>query len=308
MDEVADTANFIVVYPAGVGLEWNNGFGYYSSADDVGFISALIDTMEQNFSIDTSRVYATGGSAGGFMCYRLACEIPHRFAAIASVAGLMGNSVRINCQSFCPMPVLHIHGTADPSVLYNGSLGYVSVDSTMKIWIAKNNCPTTPVITNIPDTNAADSSSVIKFTYGPGTFGSEVILYKVNNGSHSYPGGDTIVNIPNTNMDMIATIEIWNFFRKFTRQCFTAGIDEQSTPISGISVYPNPANDLLILETSEGATLEMFNLQGQSLIKIETKAGKEQIDISKLPEGMYILNVITGTGSLVKKFIKENEQ
>ena len=47
MDGVADTANFIVVYPDGVNSSWNSGqlWSYNPGIDDVGFISALIDTM-----------------------------------------------------------------------------------------------------------------------------------------------------------------------------------------------------------------------------------------------------------------------
>jgi len=305
MDHVADTANFIVVYPCGVGLQWNNGYGSSSTADDVGFISALIDTMNRNFSIDTNRIYATGGSAGGFMCYRLACEIPWRFAAIASVAGLMANSVRLNCQNDCAMPILHIHGTSDINVPYAGTPGFVSVDSTMKIWIAKDNCPTSPVVTNIPDTNLTDSSHVIKYYYGTGTNGNEVILYKVIFGSHSYPGGDTIVSISHTNMDMIASVETWNFFKNHTRQCQFTGITENSNTLS-IECFPNPAtNTITISANTNNATLIVYNMQGQQMKQIQIKESIAEINISSWAKGIYFAKIFTKKGIDVKKFIKE---
>jgi len=99
----ADDENFIVVYPEGVqgGVfdirTWNAGrccgFASTSDVDDVGFINALIDTLLANYSIDMNRVYATGMSNGGFMSYRLACEISDRIAAIAPVAASMSADV-----------------------------------------------------------------------------------------------------------------------------------------------------------------------------------------------------------------------
>ena len=85
-DSVADTAGIIVAYPNGIDETWN--ISSITGTDDVGFISALIDTINLQYSIDLNRVFATGMSMGGFMSYRLACELSGKIAAIASVAGL----------------------------------------------------------------------------------------------------------------------------------------------------------------------------------------------------------------------------
>ena len=98
MHEYADTTDFIVVYPKGSiasnGVTgWNNGlrnhpFGITdTTANDAGFISALIDTLKSHYNIDLNRVYCCGFSMGGEMTYRLSIEYGHRFAAFASVAG-----------------------------------------------------------------------------------------------------------------------------------------------------------------------------------------------------------------------------
>jgi polyhydroxybutyrate depolymerase len=101
MHEVADTSGFIVVYPEGSTADgyagWNNGYRNEPSSptdttsNDVGFISALIDTLHAHYAIDLSRVYSCGFSMGGIMTYRLAIELGHRFAAIASVAGKLND-------------------------------------------------------------------------------------------------------------------------------------------------------------------------------------------------------------------------
>ena len=58
-----------------------------SVKDDIAFIGALLDAVEQSVCVDASRVYATGVSNGGGMVARLACELSDRLAAIAPVAG-----------------------------------------------------------------------------------------------------------------------------------------------------------------------------------------------------------------------------
>lgn len=67
---------------------------------DLEFINSLLDRMERDYSIDTTRVYATGHSNGSLMTWATACRYASRFAAIAPV-GYM----------FAPLPEL------DPAVL-----------------------------------------------------------------------------------------------------------------------------------------------------------------------------------------------
>ena len=77
----ANSNNFIVVYPDGTGStrSWNAGNccgqAMTNNVDDVGFISALIDTLSANYNIDSTRIYATGFSNGSMMSYRLAAEL-----------------------------------------------------------------------------------------------------------------------------------------------------------------------------------------------------------------------------------------
>ena len=127
-DQVADTAGIVMVYPDGVNNLWN--IFQDGGVDDVGFISALIDTMHINYNIDLLRVYACGMSMGGFMSHRLGCQLNNRIAAIGSVAGLI---VYFNCNFTRKVPVLQIHGTADDVVPYAG------VTNTMQYWTVMTN-------------------------------------------------------------------------------------------------------------------------------------------------------------------------
>jgi polyhydroxybutyrate depolymerase len=124
MNKKADEAGFIAVYPNGTGLAglmltWNAGRfqGKEGKADDVAFIAKLLDDLATVVNVDPKRVYATGISNGGMMCYRLAAELSDRIAAIAPVAGTMAID-KYNPKR--PVPVMHFHGTADKMVPFAG--------------------------------------------------------------------------------------------------------------------------------------------------------------------------------------------
>jgi len=90
---IADDAGFILVSPQGTRLEgedthWNvGGWTLSSTTDDVAFVHMLLDQLIANHHIDTSRIYATGHSNGGYMSFLLACQMSERITAVASMAG-----------------------------------------------------------------------------------------------------------------------------------------------------------------------------------------------------------------------------
>ncbi len=94
-NKLADKDGFIMVYPDGIELNWNDGRmdeeandrAHRENIDDVGFISALIDSMIKDYNINPKQVYVTGISNGAIMSYRLACELSHKITAIAPVDG-----------------------------------------------------------------------------------------------------------------------------------------------------------------------------------------------------------------------------
>ncbi|MBI4933294.1 MAG: alpha/beta fold hydrolase [Actinobacteria bacterium] len=131
-DAQADEHGFIVVYPDGVGAgadetqlrTWNAGGccgpAVRKDVDDVGFIRALIDVMEDRYSIDPAQVFAVGHSNGGFMSYRLACELSDRIVAV----GLQAGGLMIDtCSPERPVSLLHIHGAEDTNVPLEGGVG-----------------------------------------------------------------------------------------------------------------------------------------------------------------------------------------
>jgi polyhydroxybutyrate depolymerase len=226
LSKKADEAGFIVVYPNGNGrgdlaLVWNSG-GVRDKAvdeklDDVGFTSKLLDDLETVARVDPQRIYATGLSNGGMMCYRLAAELSDRIAAVAPVAGTMA----IEKNPKRPVPIIHFHGTRDKLVPYGGPEGpsrnflpFKSVDETMRIWCRLDGCPAMPVTADLPDL-ADDGTTVTRKSWGPGKDGAEVILYTIEGGGHTWPGRPRFVEfLGKSTRDISANDLIWEFFQK----------------------------------------------------------------------------------------------
>jgi len=129
----------ILVYPQGLlkaqirgwpiaGLSWNAGGccpgGTHANVPDVQYLQMVIDGIAKVYGGSEENVFVVGVSNGGMMANRLACE-DSRIKALVSVAGPLVNGTygAEHTSTFkCPnrVPVLHVHGMADPIVPYNG--------------------------------------------------------------------------------------------------------------------------------------------------------------------------------------------
>ena len=238
-DKLADKDGFFVVYPDGIELNWNDGRmdeeandrAHRENIDDVGFISALIDYMIKDYNIDSKRVYVTGISNGAIMSYRLACELSHKITAIAPVDGNIPYLLLHKCSPSRPVSVLAINNVNDPLVPFEGGeiyghfhrvkLGKVlSVHESIEFWVTRNMCSTVPVVTEEPDRDPKDGTRVTRKEYINNNDGIEVILYTVEGGGHTWPGGFQYLPawiIGKTSRDIDANEVIWYFFKKHSR-------------------------------------------------------------------------------------------
>ncbi|PCJ83931.1 MAG: hypothetical protein COA57_10200 [Flavobacteriales bacterium] len=307
-DQVADTAGFIVVYPNGIANQWNSGFNvpYNSGTDDVGFLSALIDTISANYNIDANRVFSTGMSNGGYMSYRLACELDNKIAAIASVTGSMTPGQVQNCTALRNVPVLQVHGTADPTVLYNGTAWSLSVDSLINYWKSRNNCPSSAVVTNIPDIDPTDNCTATNYYYGLCDNSSEVVLFKIDGGEHTWPGAPVDIGI--TNHDFSASGEIWDFFYKHPMSTSPSNISDYSNTNGEVKYYPNPfSNSFTIeLDNSKIERLEILNVLGEQMLSVnQPNANILTFNSIHFPKGIYLVKIWGEGGTQVTKIIKQ---
>jgi polyhydroxybutyrate depolymerase len=226
---LSDEGGFIVIYPDGFEKHWNDGrnvsyTAHQKNIDDVGFISALIDKHTEEYNIDSKRVYVTGMSNGALMSYRLAGELSEKITAIAPVAGNIPEDMVSQYSPSKPISVLLISGTDDPLVPWEGGeikllfrrFGMVlSVYDSVNYWVDHNNCNLTPEITWLPDTDPDDGTLVRREVYGGGDNGTEVILYAIEGGGHTWPDGYQYLSkiiIGKTCRDINANNIIWEFF------------------------------------------------------------------------------------------------
>ncbi len=233
-DEVGDIKNYISLFPNGVFADWADGRGVTDSdvagIDDVSFLNDLIDHLIEKYKIDANRIYVCGASNGGMMTQRLACEIPQKFAAFGSIISSMTDEVFNTCNPQEPISMLLMNGTDDLFVPYNGGDlapftnggSVIGTDQTILFWQNNNNCSNlTSTITELPNTNDTDGSTVSVFNYESCENSSEILLYRINNGGHILPGYESNINpiplIGNINYDIDAAEDIWKFFEKHSR-------------------------------------------------------------------------------------------
>ncbi len=298
---IADTAKFLMVYPDGkapLGQQyWNAGFG--GTENDVLFMSDLIDSLGIYYNIDLNRVYSCGMSNGGIMSYYLACNLPNRIAAIASVTGDMLN-VWSTCAPTRPFPVMEIHGTNDNTVPYNGDATFAPIDSVIKKWSIHNNCAVTPVTFSVPNISTTDNSTAVNYKYINGNLGATVELYKVTGGGHAWPGALPV--IANTNQDFKASIEIWRFFRQYKLNQFLPGVGFNENSLkNNIKVYPNPTTEKITVEGVSELKLKVTDLVGKTII---AETIENAVNVSAINPGIYFLNIKSGNEQSVVKFIK----
>ena len=289
---IADTAGFILVHPDGTldgsgTPHWNvGGWTVGSQIDDVGFTEAMIDEISASYNINANRVYSCGMSNGGYMSFKLACELSDRIAAIASVTGSMTPQISNACNPSHPTPILQLHGTADPTVPYNGSPTWtLAIDDVIDYWVGFNNCNTTPIITAIDDTDPSDGTNVDHFVYAGGDNGVTTEHFKVYNGEHDWFGVWG-------NMDINSSIEIWKFFSKYDINGSLANVNVL-TVVNEIKVFPNPSNEYISVNMpiSDDEDYEIVSLEGK-IIKSGTLSNSlPSIDISNLSNDIYFLKI-----------------
>lgn len=235
MDKMSDKYGFILAVPEGTGevklgrmrAQWNGGRWAggecCGSADDVGFISRMIDEIRLRYRVDEARIYATGISNGGLMTSRLACELSDKIAAIATVAPA---AVMSECKPSRPVPVMDIHGTADPANPPDGSepRGIFNEDSGSDF--AKSYKRMTPyqVIQAWRKINGCSENKIDGYQNGGShcevfnkcSEGAEVELCLVEGMGHAYPGGSQYLpeNLVGPVSNDISFDQIWEFFKR----------------------------------------------------------------------------------------------
>lgn len=236
-EKLADRENVVIAYPEGYKRQWNDGRNVSTipaqqqRIDDVGFISRLIAELIAKENVDPDRVYVGGISNGGMMSTRLACELSPRIAGIAVIAAAMPKNLATTCKPSSPVSVIMMNGTRDPLVPYEGGEVEVgrrlakgekrgevlSTPGTARFWAGKAGFPAEarPAVSYLPDANPSDYLRIRRTEYKTG-HGADVVLYTVEGGGHTWPGGlqyapDYMVG--QTTQELNAVETMWAFFK-----------------------------------------------------------------------------------------------
>jgi len=302
MRPIADTANFILVYPqARPDPSDGNSRNWLPKSpgtfDDVPFVSLLIDSIASDFLINQDKIYACGYSLGGEFAYELACKLSNRIAAIGAVARTMQANPRSYCAPVHLTGVLTILGTADlispyDGITFGGIEYYISAAATHEYWALYNNCALDPTMKSV-------SPSVERYTWSTAEGCAYVEELKVVGGGHDWPGSFG-------NMTINADTEIWQFVSRFDINglmgCSTSSISENSGQLPKFKVYPNPMQDVLTIELSSAkqSTYELYSMIGELVAHGELNAKQNTIDLSSLAPNSYILKVNNQSVRIVK--------
>ncbi len=218
-DEQADAGHFLVVYPDGLNRAWNTGGGCCGQpatrgVDDVAFISSMITAIERETPIDARRVFATGISNGGIMAYTLACQTSI-FAAIGPDSATQLGP----CPAPAQLSVIHIHGTADTRIPYNGGEGTgtahidgPAVPALNASWRTVDSCAAPTSTTRV------SSGQAVTTSIAACPDARTVELITIDGAGHQWPGAAPDSRIqqllgadpPSSAID--ATSTIWQFF------------------------------------------------------------------------------------------------
>jgi polyhydroxybutyrate depolymerase len=328
MTSLADTANFLLVYPQGAA--GSDGYSHWniadenskSDVDDLGFTSAMIDELIQTYNVDTLRIYATGFSNGAAFTYDLACRLSQRIAAIAPVGENMTKVSYDECEATKPTGIISFHGTADESRPYNGIEGYnLSYEQINSFWTILNETETEPTIAEI-NTNTEDGSSVELYTWEKGRNCSTVEHYKIINGGHSWPNpnAESWGKGDDVNRDIDTNVLIWNYVSEYDLYGII-GCEERATVNEYLQQkynfnlnqnYPNPFNPSTqiqyALPEATQVTLEVFNSVGQKVMELvngQQSAGYHTATFhaSGLSSGVYFYKLSTSSFINTKKML-----
>ncbi len=197
----AQSRGFLLVLPDGTREAsammprfWNATSGccnfYGSQVDDVAYLEGLIDEASQYYAVDPDRIHFIGHSNGGFMSYRMACDISPRIASIVSLAGATHQDEML-CGSTTPMSVLQIHGTADATIPYAGSTSgfaiFPGAEETVRRWAARAGCDLSQTEEgtrlDLDTALAGEDTDVVRYSSGCAV-GVNVELWRIVGGGH----------------------------------------------------------------------------------------------------------------------------
>ncbi len=214
LHQVAEEEGFLVVYPQGLertkgGAEWDPGDSESEdiTTNDLVFTEQLVRDISDEYSVDTSRVYATGYSNGGMMAYGLACSRRGLIAAAGIMSGVM---LQDDCDQGHPTSIIHFHGTEDDVLPLEGNQDFQAVSSIVDFWLEQNSIPRDSL-----SSDELKGGDVLREIYEGGSEDTSFALYTIKSeygrgGGHVWFGEEIEGQTPNE--------ILWDFLSENRRQ------------------------------------------------------------------------------------------
>jgi polyhydroxybutyrate depolymerase len=200
MARLADAKGFVLVIPDGIEKHWNDGRKIKGQiqADDVAFIKEVIEHLVSDKQSDPARIYACGISNGGFFSQYVAQQLKGKIAAVASVAASVTDYMA-GLEAECE-PTMFVLGTRDPLVPFNGGRvggrlvrgdrgAVLSFTDSISFRHRANGAGALTFDETLPNIAPLDKCQVEVMRYGKEGDQSEVLVYKINGGGHTWPQG-----------------------------------------------------------------------------------------------------------------------
>lgn len=234
--EVADKERFIVVYPQGIGRNWNDGRvtqfsqAHRDNIDDLAFFDSLLASISRQHRIDANRIYATGISNGAIFAHYLAANRAEKLAAIAPVVGGIAVPFNERFKPTSPVSVLVVQGTDDRLIPFNGGKvaggdrqdrgSIIGTNDSIRLWIRANGCNNAPTTKLLADRDPNDGCRTEEQRWDGGRGQTEVVLWRVQGGGHTWPSGPQYLPervIGRVTRDF-GSAEIWQFFQSHPKR------------------------------------------------------------------------------------------
>ncbi|MFN8717541.1 MAG: alpha/beta hydrolase family esterase [Gemmatimonadaceae bacterium] len=235
---VADREGFVVVYPGGLPandaqrlpgwVDCRADNTVESNADDIGFLSALVERVRGEYGLTTSRMFMTGGSNGAQMTHAFAFQRADLVSAVATGAGSLPVTPkpgRCTTGPARPLPILLLHGSGDPQMPWNGGcvadIGgacnrgrVISALATRDRWLAINALSSVTPTTAVIDSSTADTGPANRFDYAGAP---PVQWWRLDGAGHAVPSRTVFsASNPTTgtqNRDVEFAEVVWAFFK-----------------------------------------------------------------------------------------------
>lgn len=184
-DALGDREGFITATPQGTGqpLNWDTDADPAHNPD-LAFIADLIDRVESDRCVDRTRVYVVGMSSGAMLASVIACTMADRVTAVAAVGGVQFPE---GCDPPRAVPILAIHGSADPLIHFHGGIGLETIGV-----LARAADPSAPTTTAPPSTTTPPPTTIPHVDLDGDGAPAAVRAWAAHNGCESEPADEDL--------------------------------------------------------------------------------------------------------------------